>query len=246
VREAKDVCLKNSPSCVVSVKELGFERTLTQAAAEAATRVITARMVAPLERLLDRLGSLDVDAKSISGIELFGGASRFTPLQTAAAAVAKRHGLKLGHRLNTELSAAQGAARIAASIVNPTARRVSLVEMQSLPAPGARERATPLSDLSLRLLRGNLAESLALEQTLAARAAARSDFETFLGSASETLEALEASGTNVDAARAALSAQRDFLDLAADESTTVEEFSARLQNLKSVLAQGGGKAKAEL
>jgi molecular chaperone DnaK (HSP70) len=66
------------------------------------------RMTEPLERLLARIDKLNgVALADVKAVELFGGASRFGALQTQLSVVAGQFGLSIGHRLNTELSAAQ-------------------------------------------------------------------------------------------------------------------------------------------
>lgn len=242
VRDTKEVCLKTSPTCVVRVKQLlgknDFERQITTADVEKRVRELSERMTAPLARLLARAGALGVEVADIGGVELFGGASRFTPFQKAASQVVQQHGLKIGHRLNTELSAAQGASRLAAGIVNPSgARRVKYSEKSSGAQAGAGELEQPLASdgAELTAIRRHLAEAAELERTLLQRSEARATLEKYLIAAGDALEKLEEAGVDVDAGRSAVREQRDFLDMEADEMTTVEQFTERLNSAVDAL-----------
>lgn len=242
VRATKEVCLKTSPSCVVRVKQLieksDFEREIATADVEKRVRELSERMVAPLARLLADAKSHGVDVADIGGVELFGGASRFTPFQNAAASVVQRFGLKVGHRLNTELSAAQGAARLAAGIVNPSgARRVNYESRAVAASVSAGELAQPLASdgVELKAIRAHLAAAAELDRALLQRSEARATLEKYLIAAGEALDKMEEAGVDVDAGRASVRAQRDFLDMEADELTTVEQFTERLDSAVEAL-----------
>jgi molecular chaperone DnaK (HSP70) len=149
VRRAKEDC--RSDTCPVVVKELAdgvdYASKFTRADLDAAQPILE-RMAAPLRTLLARVSAVSgVTPSDVKSVDLFGGATRLPQLQKLLTGIAKAHNMALGHRLNTELSAAQGAARFGASIADPTARRVKFE--RNLPLPAGDNDVPPMIPVSV-------------------------------------------------------------------------------------------------
>jgi hypothetical protein len=101
----------------------------------------------------------------------------------------------------------------------------------------AGELAQPLASdgVELKAIRAHLAAAAELDRALLQRSEARATLEKYLIAAGEALDKMEEAGVDVDAGRASVRAQRDFLDMEADELTTVEQFTERLDSAVEAL-----------
>lgn len=243
LRRVKEVCLTQeacrwlmTPDDDPSGK---LDVTLHKSDVSAAVAPLMVRMAGVLERLLARVDKLNgVRVADIGSVELFGGTSRFAALQAQLSAVAEQHGLRIGHRLNTELSAAQGAALLAASISDDAApRRVTYERRCLLPEPALND-APALSAERRAELETRIAAAVAREKARELAAEARNTLETFLIESKAWLIDLDASDdADVQAAIALVTEQRDWLDYGSDTAEAgVEEFAARLERTSSALA----------
>jgi hypothetical protein len=218
------------------VEKSDFEREIATADVEKRVRELSERMAGAARAPARRAKAHGVDVADIGGVELFGGASRFTPFQNAAAAgcAARRPQGRPPSQHRAVGGAGRGASRRRHC---QSERRASRQLYTKQPCGCTRARApascrvrSPPTAPSSSAIRAHLAAAAELDRTLLQRSEARATLEKYLIAAGEALDKMEEAGVDVDAGRAAVRAQRDFLDMEADELTTVEQFTERLDS----------------